>query len=390
MILNKDITFIIWNNHDLKHHTHAYQIALNLLDHIIYRHELNKGPFKWVEHLTIDDITSCNTPFAFILKVGSWIDVNDLRHNIYSEDSLVGHILDRKENYYELHYQNFIIKVDDVVDCDFYKDTAYRAVSRSNDNFHDDYTPLWVSDGGDELQVDNPLFGAGIISNFLRRGKKIKPWPGGFRRSKGFLYPEMIFKKIPNMMHKVEDKVYSMSTEGLIKNINLKGFNHFVGTANCLQALAYIRSDIKTITLLDYSQRSIDFTTNFVYNWNPSTSYETFLKQNDVWFDDRRTFAWSLFPDEWLLEVMEYNSEFLDVLEKIRSGKIQFITYNLNMLGSEDVCQYIRKDKTVIYFSNVLSYNKTSTSISLIDSDLIWQRIMSVLGKNCFCLFLDR
>ena len=386
MILNKDITFIIWNNHHLKYHTHAYAIALNLLDHIIYRHELNKGKYKWVEHLTIEDITSCDTPFAFILKVGSWIDVNDLRHNVYPEDSLVGHILDRKEKYYELHYQNFIVKVEDVADCDFYKDTTYRAVNRSNDNFHDDYTPLWISDGGDELHVEAPLFGAGVISKLLRKGKLIKPWPGGFRRSKGFLYPEQIFKKIPNMMHKVEDKVYSMSTEGLIRDVNLYGYKHFVGTANCLQALAYIRSDIETVVFLDYSQRSIDFTNNFIFNWNPTTSYQEFLTKNNIWFDNRRTHPWSLFPDEWLLEVMEYNPDFLDVLLKIRKGDIQVWSYNLNMLGSEDVCPYVDKDNTIIYFSNVLSFNKTSNSISLIDSDLVWQRIMRVAGKNSLWL----
>ena len=43
---------------------------------------------------------------------------NDFIRNMINDDntlpaSLIGHILDRKERYYQLHQQNFILNVDD-------------------------------------------------------------------------------------------------------------------------------------------------------------------------------------------------------------------------------------------------------------------------------------
>lgn len=116
---------------------------------------------------------------------------------------IMGHILDRKDQYFEIHNQCFLINLD------LYRKLGQPAFGleqpgtlpsistrlpkpiRSPDNFHDDYTPPWLKpDGTNEAEYSNLKDGHGIIAASLRAGLNVQGFPSQLRDKKHFLYPE--------------------------------------------------------------------------------------------------------------------------------------------------------------------------------------------------------
>lgn len=113
---------------------------------------------------------------------------------------LYGHILDRKDAYYELHSQCYVINLGR------YRELGCPAIgqqtlgaqhtqiepSRSMDNYHDDYTPVWIDQGSQLRQYNHRAHGWNILSIGLstQPGGSIKPFSESVRREKKHYYPE--------------------------------------------------------------------------------------------------------------------------------------------------------------------------------------------------------
>jgi hypothetical protein len=111
---------------------------------------------------------------------------------------LMGHILDRKEGYYELHDQCYIINLKYYKDLDcpeigkteyFQKHIQVQPV-RSDANFHDDYTPIEVSSGTESKTYIHKRHGWNILSLGFDKRLKMIPFSEGFRNSKRYFYPD--------------------------------------------------------------------------------------------------------------------------------------------------------------------------------------------------------
>jgi len=111
---------------------------------------------------------------------------------------IMGHILDKKEAYYELHDQCY------VVNLKYYKDLGFPIVGksslgeshtqiaplRSEENFHDDYTPKWVKSGNNEIEFRHKLHGWNILKTAFENNLNVIPFNESFRNSKRYLYPD--------------------------------------------------------------------------------------------------------------------------------------------------------------------------------------------------------
>lgn len=116
--------------------------------------------------------------------------------------SIIGHILHddpvNDTNFYSLHHQNFLINLKEWEECgkpNFgdYTDTTTElpVVIRTEENIHDDYTPLEIFSSGDVKVYYGPLFeGWNLISEFLKKGKKIGNFPVEIRNEKSHIYPD--------------------------------------------------------------------------------------------------------------------------------------------------------------------------------------------------------
>lgn len=120
----------------------------------------------------------------------------EFSENVSNDEILVGHILDRKERYYELHYQCYALNVKKMKeinwpDLNHKNDSVLLNVpERSSENHHDDYTPLWIKSSNEKKNYYELRFGSNLISKILENGYTIKSFCEKVRRYKFYLYPE--------------------------------------------------------------------------------------------------------------------------------------------------------------------------------------------------------
>jgi hypothetical protein len=111
---------------------------------------------------------------------------------------IAGHILDRKEAYYELHHQCYIINLE------IYKNLNYPKIGKQNlgesheqivpnrslINHHDDYTPISVSNGKELKKYHHKCHGWNILSLAFSQNLPIIIFNDDFRKNKKYYYPE--------------------------------------------------------------------------------------------------------------------------------------------------------------------------------------------------------
>lgn len=114
--------------------------------------------------------------------------------------ALAGHILDRGNAYYELHSQCYYInlRIYDQQGRPSIGSTKLGCTHqqvlpiRSSENFHDNYTPLWISKGTTLREYEHKCHGWNILSNYLDTDLKITVFSEEIKKSKIHLYPEYI------------------------------------------------------------------------------------------------------------------------------------------------------------------------------------------------------
>ena len=107
------------------------------------------------------------------------------------------HILDWKERWFELHHQFVLVNTEQWQKCgkpqygDWLEATEeLPVIERSVENFHDDYTPLWIKFTGEYKQQRHQVQGWNIINQAARHGMEILNWPQHIRLKRTYYYPE--------------------------------------------------------------------------------------------------------------------------------------------------------------------------------------------------------
>jgi len=112
---------------------------------------------------------------------------------------IAGHILDREDAFYELHYQCY------VVNLKYYKKLKCPPIGsqrlgekhkqnrpwRSKENYHDTHTPIWVSGGDDVVQYKHKCHGWNILQLAFEKDLPVVVFNEKIRSSKKFYYPEL-------------------------------------------------------------------------------------------------------------------------------------------------------------------------------------------------------
>lgn len=113
--------------------------------------------------------------------------------------TVVGHVLDKGSKYYELHHQFFMVNIK-------WWESAGRPIvggeensstwetiepTRSEQNWHDGYTPHWIDRGTTVRSYNGKRFGWNLIKSALDSGNKVHSFNEKQRESKYYLYPEV-------------------------------------------------------------------------------------------------------------------------------------------------------------------------------------------------------
>jgi hypothetical protein len=151
----------------------------------------------------LNHVTDLGYEFAVVFSTGTEF-INGYDFFAYidaltaTDIALAGHILDRGTAYYELHSQCYYINLhvyhqqgrpvvgNTELGC------THQQISptRSLENFHDNYTPLWISKGTVTKDYDHKCHGWNILSCYLAAGLKITAFSEEIKKSKIHLYPE--------------------------------------------------------------------------------------------------------------------------------------------------------------------------------------------------------
>lgn len=252
---------------------------------------------------------------------------NSLEQLLQQDFFLAGHILDRTkyDAYYELHHQCYVINLK------YYKQLNQPVVGkleydsphtqtnplRSIENWHDDYTPKFVSSGTDIQTYKNKCHGWNLLSLAFKNYLPVIVFDESIRNNKKHYYPES------------EHDFYQLEEFIEYKFNYCK--NEFVHTDN--------------------TEWSNDINENYEQIILPAsgTLYLNLINRGTVIFYD-------------------YNQRALDYWKENcpRKKEIDYKFIKTNLLEEIDLVNYINPDlKTLINLSNIFCYEGTAAKYSL-------------------------
>lgn len=338
--------------------------------------------------------------------------------------SLMGHILDRFEEWYELHHQMIVIRTKHWIDSgkplfgyDGDTDKSVPNIIRSEESFHDGYTPLWVKKGEGETQFNTLRQGWNLLSSLLSSGYTISPFSNEIRRMKGYCYPEYNSEKFYSL---IDNKEYSddidftkrvllggllnpnkvtwcFNTEeiSILKSSNTEKYNVIALPSAGFKFLDVIKSNLLhddgKVIFYDFNKNSLDWI-EYVLSSNTTNIIELVLnKPNHVRLIGKR--AEKLIndngqPTEDLLnnirEVYEYfggEDSFSEYLIKFR--ELDYELVNVDIVNDPLKLTYLlNEDNNLINISNIFSTDFLNLFYTMEEKEKMYNRFIKTLNSK--------
>jgi len=394
--LNKksDIVFIcVDNTHLIKNDNHK-QIIKNIADFnisnicvkeydVINGHDANDILPRIADQYTHAVVFDADTEFT-----GSKF-FKELKKLCAKDFFLAGHVLDRKEGYYELHSQCYVVNLKKYIQYKMPHIThptpnfphAHIEPIRSVENYHDDYTPLWIKSGTIKKQYQHLWHGNNILSVALENNETVLIFDEAIRNSKQCYYAQYENDFLKNSQH-IHEKYkfsstrlfYPVNTEEL-QQINIDGpITQLIIPASGFNWLHYINkygyNHNTLISFYDYNPNSLYYIKNIVENFD-GTDYYTFLK--------------SIRPNEtndWIDSKEEINQHFETIKHLWHIvKKIKFNYHECDLLNDFNI-PVINDRNTIMHLSNVFCYEPTAAFNSFVKRVAAENNLIKFLKDN--------
>ncbi len=208
---------------------------------------------------------------------------NHLESLITKDFFIAGHILDRGDAYYELHHQCY------VVNLKLYRELGRPVIGsqqfcsshkqwtpwRSKENYHDNYTPIWVSSGEETNLYQHKCHGWNILGLAFEQDLTVLVFDQKIRDSKIYMYPESpkdFYKQLGWAYHRLNycknQFVHTSNTETI--DLPIKKYQQIVTPASGTWFLDYTADECQLV-IYDYNQSSLDYWSNHVPRINGIT-----------------------------------------------------------------------------------------------------------------------
>lgn len=378
--------------------------------------------------------TTCNKDPDAVLK---WADVAGLKYlmivamgtNLSKQDNfyhvlpkflennlnfaVAGHILDKGDKFYELHHQCFIINMDWwrangqplIGKEEFSAPWSTVKPIRSEENWHDNYTPHWIAQGNAIENYAGKRFGWNIIDTALKSGSSVVSFNESMRESKYYIYPEVT-------------KDFHSKISGVLES--LQGWGHFAANTETppeklldtdMQGVICTAGGI-TPLLMAYTAGLKPGGKVTVFDFSlVSLAIQRRLREINCNYSNFKTTLYSLFTELDLTPMMKADRN-LDRMQEIINemmpqGLEDFIKNvwpNLNVVFEPcnlfDVNQVknviISKhagEKTYVHLTNILHYQNTAWLFSAVSRYRLEQDILdkfSAAGMDTFQFYQNR
>lgn len=184
---------------------------------------------------------------------------------------IAGHVLDRKDAYYELHHQCYMVNLEkynelgrpDIGQQEMGSTHTQYAPYRSIENIHDDYTPTTVVCGFTKKDYAHKCHGWNILSLVLDIDAGVKVFDAKVRNNKRHFYPESpkdFNKQLSWAYHRLnychDTFVHTSNTETV--HLPVKQYDQIVTPASGAWFTDYV-ADNATVVMYDYNQASLDY-----------------------------------------------------------------------------------------------------------------------------------
>jgi len=236
------------------------------------------------EDALLNHVTNLGYKYAVVFSTGTEFINGDNCFNAVERLTknnnffIAGHVLDRGDAYYELHYQCY------VVNLTVFKDIGRPIVGqqslgeshsafkpdRSKTNYHDDYTPEWVSKGTTVKEYKHKCHGWNIIKSAFDYNQRIVVFDHFVRNNKKYFYPETFndFNKNAAWLYKREKYcattfVHTTNTE-LEHPVPKEKITQILTPASGIWWNDLIKDYPITIILYDYNQAALEYWKNNV------------------------------------------------------------------------------------------------------------------------------
>tara|TARA_B100000989_G_scaffold156330_1_gene116667 strand:- start:9242 stop:10456 length:1215 start_codon:yes stop_codon:yes gene_type:complete len=313
-----------------------------------------------------ESIEKVKTKYVVVIQEGIFffdhIDNNFLKSVIenINDYALIGHVLDRKERYYHLHEQQFILDVEkwkQIDKPDFNRRSGITVnIERANENFHHDYTPTWIKKSEGTTSYDRLKFGGYVISELLKNNFKVRPFNTDERHVKKFVYYSNE-EQVSHMLSYEKINPYSFyypKTTRVKERVFKETANKYITVANAIESLYKIKNvykEIKSIDFYDVSITALLFTELFIKNFNGD--YKSFVKE----FDNMGARPWTTLdlPDDNYDQLDDYDDvkEISDVLTHIRQNVN--VNYYYGDITRSSIVESLDQP-TLMHISNCFKY----------------------------------
>lgn len=336
-----------------------------------------------------------------------------------------GHILEWKEHWYELHHQFVMVNTKNWLKSGSPKygtwgmDThSLPVIERSVENFHDDYTPLWIKPTGTEKLQTHSKQGWNIISEAFKNNFDVINWNQTIRNKRTYYYPESnsdLFldclknfttdktlnvnqKKLLGLAKHVKDQIWLTNSENMIlsEQYTDRNFDTVVLPAAGFKFLEPFRSgqlnENGTLILYDFNPKSLEWVKLLKESTgdNFDTLISTFKHKdyfhisgaNKVFSDQGNQFTKNFYDN--ISNTYEYfggKAKTLEYLNLFRNAKVEFIQVDL-LNNPETLTKEIKSKNVFINISNIYSTDFTNTFLPKTILDSSFKTLQETLPHN--------
>lgn len=176
----------------------------------------------------------------------------------YPHAGLIAHLIWHPGKQPYLDDQCWFMELDKFGTEDFItKTVSHPTAVRSDQNLHDDYTPLWIKSGNTVTEYTTTEFGQGLIAKQLQSNRAIVNWNNAARDLKFFSYNNNIdLTKFQDYKNIAENQLWIFNNEP----VTIVGQARLVSPGSGLSWMLNIVNDTtEHIQIVDISRVQVDF-----------------------------------------------------------------------------------------------------------------------------------
>jgi hypothetical protein len=195
--------------------------------------------------------------------------------NAYPHAGLIAHLIWHPGKQVCLDDQCWFMELDKFDVDDFTVNTVSHPVPvRSEQNLHDDYTPLWIKPSGTVTEYTAKDFGQGLIAKQLQNNQVVVNWNNAARALKFFLYSGAIdLVKFQDYKSIAENQLWIFNNEP----ITVVGQPRLVSPGSGLSWMLNVIDDAtQYLQIVDISCVQLNFCRKLWTTWD-GTDYGTFV-----------------------------------------------------------------------------------------------------------------